>query len=91
MALDGADQRQVFADEFVNWFPHPSPDGVHILYLAYAPGTLGHPADVPVALCLINPEGGTRRRVVEFIGGQGSINVPCWAPGGGAFAFVRYG
>lgn len=91
MAADGTGQRRLFSDDFVNWFPHPSPCGRHLLYLAYPPGTAGHPADCPVALCLCDPEGGSRRRVLEFIGGQGTINVPCWAPDGSAFAFVRYG
>ena len=90
MNADGSDQRKLFADDCVNWFPHPSPDGLHVLYLAYPPGTLGHPADLAVALCLMDPEGGNRRRVIEMTGGQGSINVPCWAPDGSAFAFVRY-
>ena len=43
-----------------------------------------------VALVLMDPDGGNRRIVAAFNGGQGSINVPCWAPGGTAFAFVRY-
>ena len=75
---------------YVNWFPHPSPDGRHLLYLAYPPGTTGHPADLAVALVLADPEGGNRRRVLEFNGGQGTINVPSWAPDSKAFAFVRY-
>ncbi len=87
---DGSDAVQVFDDEFVNWFPHPSPDGEWVLYLAYPPGTTGHPSDLDVALCLMRPDGSERRRVLEFIGGQGSINVPCWAPDGSAFAYVRY-
>ena len=90
MNADGSDQRKLFADDCVNWFPHPSPDGAHILYLAYPPGTLGHPADLPVALCLMDRDGRNRRRVIEMTGGQGSINVPCWAPDGSAFAFVRF-
>ncbi len=90
MNADGTGQSQLFADEFVNWFPHPSPDGQHLLYLAYPPGTLGHPANLPVALCLCAPDGTNRRRIVEFNGGQGSINVPCWAPDSSAFAFVSY-
>ena len=90
MGADGAGQRRLFADDCVNWFPHPSPCGRHLLYLAYPPGTEGHPADLPVALCLCDPEGGNRRRVREIIGGQGTINVPCWAPDGSAFAYVRY-
>lgn len=90
MAADGSGQRQLFADDCVNWFPHPSPDGRHLVYLAYPPGTLGHPEDLPVALVLCDPEGGNRRRVREFTGGQGTINVPSWAPDASAFAYVRY-
>lgn len=90
MAADGSGQRKLFTDENVNWFPHPSPDGRHLLYLAYPPGTLGHPRDLPVALVLCDPDGGNRRRVLEFNGGQGTMNVPNWAPDGSAFAYVRY-
>lgn len=90
MQADGTGQRKLFADDQVNWFPHPSPDGRHLLYLAYPPGTTGHPANLPVALCLATPEGEDRRRILEFTGGQGSINVPCWAPDSSAFAYVRY-
>ena len=46
--------------------------------------------DLPVALVLCDPDGGNRRRVREFTGGQGTINVPSWAPDGSAFAYVRY-
>jgi Tol biopolymer transport system component len=90
MAADGSGQRQLFEDGFVNWFPHPSPDGRHLVYLAYPPGTLGHPADLEVALVLCDPDGGNRRRVREFTGGQGTINVPSWSPDASAFAYVRY-
>jgi Tol biopolymer transport system component len=90
MAADGSGQRQLFADDQVNWFPHPSPDGRHLVYLAYPPGTLGHPADLDVALVLCDPDGGNRRRVREFTGGQGTINVPSWSPDASAFAYVRY-
>lgn len=90
MAADGKNQRRLFADDHVNWFPHPSPCGRHLVYLAYPPGTEGHPPDLPVALVLCRPDGTDRRRVLEFIGGQGTMNVPNWAPDGHAFAFVRY-
>jgi len=90
MRPDGTGHEQVFADRFVNWFPHPSPDGRHVLYLAYPAGTEGHPRDRQVALVLMDPDGGNRRTVAAFNGGQGSINVPCWAPDGTAFAFMRY-
>ena len=90
MRPDGTEQHQLFADNYVNWFPHPSPNGQDVLYLAYPAGTLGHPRDLPVALCLMDVDGQSRRRVIEMTGGQGSINVPCWSPDGGAFAYMRY-
>lgn len=90
MNADGSEQRKVFADEYVNWFPHPSPDGRNMIYLAYPPGTLGHPMDLEVAICGMDPDGGNRRRLIEMTGGQGTMNVPNWAPDGSAFAYVRY-
>jgi Tol biopolymer transport system component len=90
MDADGANQRMLFADDQVNWFPHPSPCGRHLVYLAYPPATLGHPANLPVALVLCKPDGSNRERIREFTGGQGTINVPSWRADGGAFAYVRY-
>lgn len=90
MRADGMGQRKLFADDYVNWFPHPSPDGRRLLYLAYPPGTLGHPENLPVALCLCDLMGQDRRRILEFTGGQGTMNVPNWAPDSSAFAYVRY-
>lgn len=90
MGADGRDQRKLFADGGVNWFPHPSPCGRHVIYLAYPPGTLGHPADMPVAICRMDPDGGNRTRLTHINGGQGTMNVPNWAPDGSAFAYVRY-
>jgi len=90
MAVDGSDVQQVTHDENVNWFPHPSPDGAHVLYLAYPPGTQGHPSDKPVELRLMDPDGRNMRVLAAFKGGQGTINVPCWAADGRAFAYVKY-
>lgn len=87
---DRSDLQQMTDDERVNWFPHPSPDGGKVLYLAYEPGTEGHPRDREVELRLMDAEGGAPRTLAAIFGGQGSINVPCWAPDGGAFAYVRY-
>lgn len=90
MRADGSEAAPVFRDDRVNWFPHPSPCGNHVVYLAYAPGTLGHPRDRQVSIWLMRPDGGGRRRIIDLFGGQGSLNVPCWAPGGHRFAFMRY-
>jgi hypothetical protein len=61
-----------------------------VLHLAYPGGVTGHPRDLDVALRLMEPDGRNPRTVVELFGGQGSINVPCWAPDASAFAFMRY-
>ena len=90
MNADGSGQRKLFSDDHVNWFPHPSPCGRHVIYLAYPPGTLGHPKDLDVAIWVMDPEGGNRRQLMAFQGGQGTMNVPNWAPDGSAFAYVRY-
>ena len=34
--------------------------------------------------------GGKPETLVKLFGGQGSINVPCWAPDARRFAYVRY-
>ncbi len=33
--VDGSDVQKMTSDELVNWFPHPSPCGRHVVYLAY--------------------------------------------------------
>jgi Tol biopolymer transport system component len=87
---NGSGLERMTSDERVNWFPHPSPDGRHVVYLAYEPGTQGHPANRTVELRLMPAEGGTPRVLTTLHGGQGALNVPSWAPGGRRFAFVRY-
>jgi Tol biopolymer transport system component len=90
IAPDGGRLEKMTDDERVNWFPHPSPDGRHILYLAYKRGVKGHPRDEDVELRLLPAEGGQPRTLLPLFGGQGTINVPCWAPDSKHFAFVRY-
>lgn len=90
MRADGSDQRKLFADDHVNWFPHPSPCGAHVIYLAYPPGTLGHPANLPVSIWRMAPDGSDRHPLTAFKGGQGTMNVPNWAPDGSAFAYISY-
>jgi Tol biopolymer transport system component len=87
---DGSGLQQMTDDERVNWFPHPSPDGSCVLYLAYEHGVDGHPRDHEVELRLMDPDGGNIRTLAPLFGGQGTINVPNWAPDGLRFAFVRY-
>lgn len=90
MRADGSEQTQVTFDERVNWFPHFSRDGQHIVYLSYPPGTAGHPPDKAVLLRYMQPDGSGQRDIVAFNGGQGTINVNSWAPDNQRFAYVAY-
>lgn len=87
---DGSGRERMTAGDTVDWFPHPSPDGGQVLFLAYPPGTQGHPAMLDVGLRLMPAGGGPPREVLRLRGGQGTINVPCWAPDGRRFAFMRF-
>ncbi len=53
MRPDGAGAERLSFSDTVDWFPHLSPDGSKAVYLAYPPGTAGHPADKPVELMLV--------------------------------------
>jgi hypothetical protein len=76
--------------EYADWFPHPSPDGRHVVFLSYDRSVEGHPADKDVVLRLMPLEGGEPRVVARLLGGQGTINVPSWSPDSARFAFVSY-
>lgn len=90
MRRDGTDVQQMAQSDRVDWFPHPSPDGRHVLYLSYPRGTLYHPRDLTVELRIMPQDGGASQTLFELFGGQGTINVPCWSPDGRSFAYVRY-
>lgn len=94
MKSDGSEQTQMTFDEGRNsWFPHISPDGKSIIYIAYKKGDVqpgDHPANKNVELLLMPAEGGTPKTLVQLFGGQGTINVNSWAPDSKRFAFVSY-
>jgi len=89
MQPDGADLQQMTDDAGENWFAHPSPDGAHVLFVAYGAGTAGHPRDLPVELRIMPANGGASHSLYALTGGQGTINVPCWSPCSTRFAFVE--
>jgi TolB protein len=90
MRLDGSGLEQLTFDDRVNWFPHPSPEGSQVAYVSFPPGTLGHPADREVIIRLLPSDGDTSRDLATVIGGQGTMNVPSWAPDSHQLAFVEY-
>lgn len=89
MRRDGSGVEQLTTDRRVNWFPHIAPDGQRIAFVSFPAGTLGHPADKDVIVRLREADG-TVRDLVELFGGQGTINVPSWAPDSRRFAYVAY-
>lgn len=94
MRRDGSALERVVESGTVDWFPHVSPDGSHLLYLAYPAGTPGHPENLPVELRLIDLEGRADaepgRVVQSLFGGQGTINVAGWSPDSTRFAYADY-
>lgn len=91
MRPDGSEITRLTFSRTVDWFPHLAPDGRSAVYVAYPPGTVGHPADVDVQLMLVTGDQWQQAQpVVNVFGGQGTINVNSWAPDSQRFAYVAY-
>jgi TolB protein len=92
---DGRGRTRVVASHTVDWFPHPSPDGASLVYLAYPEGTVGHPENRDVVIRILplesgEPATGEPRDLLHLFGGQGTLNVAGWAPDSTRFACVEY-
>jgi hypothetical protein len=90
MKADGSDQEQVFSDDYNNWFPHISPDGNFMVFLTYEKDVTGHPENKDVMLRLMSLSDKKITVLARLFGGQGTINVPSWAPDSKSLAFVSY-
>ncbi len=94
MKADGSEQTQMTFDADRNsWFPHVSPDGRQVIFIAYRKGDLRPNEHLPnkhVELRLMPATGGEPRTVARLFGGQGTINVNSWAPDSRRVAFVSY-
>jgi TolB protein len=90
MHPDGSAQEQVFSDDYNNWFPHISPDGKWMVFLTYEREVSGHPENKDVMLRLMSLNDKKITVLAKLFGGQGTINVPSWAPDSKSLAFVSY-
>lgn len=95
MDADGQNQTRMTWDEESNcWFPHLSPDGKQVAYIAYKKGDVSpgdHPPCKHVEIRLMDADGSNTRTLVRLFGGQGTLNVNSWSPDGTQLAFVSYG
>jgi TolB protein len=98
---EGAGAKDARAEQITNdapedWFPHLSPDGKWIVFLSFPPGTEGHNDKMAGMRLRLMPtpvkasDASTSEVLVEFFGGQGTINVNSWSPDSKQFAYVRY-
>ena len=85
----------VLADGAEDWFPHISPDGKKLVYIAYPADTPTHnprTVHVEIKLAAVDHDkvAKTAKLLTGFTGGQGSLNVSSWAPDSERFAYVSY-
>lgn len=89
--VDGTGFERLLESDTVDWFPHLSPDGTLASYIRFPAGTLGHPADLPVAVVLVSTGDWTSPlHTWPLFGGQGTLNVNSWSPDSTHLAFVAY-
>jgi Tol biopolymer transport system component len=90
MQADGSHPEQVTFDEYNDWFPHISPDGKWIVYIAF-PADMdpwSHPFYRQCYVRLMPASGGVPKTIAYLYGGQGSMNTPGWSPDSQRIAFV---
>ncbi|HKO90606.1 MAG TPA: hypothetical protein VJU61_05615 [Polyangiaceae bacterium] len=90
MRPDGTEPEQVTFDEYNDWFPHISPDGKWLVYIAFPidMDPWSHPFYRQCYLRLLPTSGGVPKTIAYLYGGQGSINTPSWSPDSRRIAFV---
>ncbi|MDC6352552.1 transporter [Zeaxanthinibacter sp. PT1] len=92
MLADGSNPEQLTTDKKNDWFPHPSPDGRWLVFVSFSEDVPAseHPPEKEVELRLMDLQTGEIKILASLFGGQGTINVPSWAPDSTSLAFVSY-
>jgi TolB protein len=89
--VQGGEPERLRMSDTVDWFPHLSPDGQRATFVAFPPGTEGHPANVWVDIMTAATDNWQQpTTVARIFGGQGSLNVNSWAPDNVHFAYIAY-
>jgi TolB protein len=89
--VDGGELERLRVSDTVDWFPHLSPDSRRAAFVAFPPGTEGHPADLWVDIMAADTDDWQQpTTIARVFGGQGSLNVNSWAPDSTRFAYVAY-
>ena len=87
---------RITTDDPEDWFPHISPNGRWIVWLAFPKGTTGHNDKMEGVVLRAMPAPGNKiapakiETLTTFFGGQGTINVNSWSPDSRQFAYVVY-
>jgi Tol biopolymer transport system component len=91
---DGSEPEALTSDEYSNWFPHPSPDGLRLVFLSYPKGTRGPKAGVAdyedVFLRVMTLADRKVTTIAKINGGRGTIDLPSWSPDSRRLAFISY-
>jgi Tol biopolymer transport system component len=93
MAADGSNPTHIIKEEANCWFPHVSPDGNWVAYIAYGKDDVAagdHPPNRDIEIRLVSAAGGDSKTIVKLFGGQGTMNVNSWSPDSRTLAFVSY-
>ena len=90
MNADGSSQQQLLTSNTDDWFPHISPNGKLVAFIAFPAHTEGHPPNKDVELRVLDLATHETRTLAHLFGGQGTMNVPSWAPDSQRLAFVSY-
>jgi TolB protein len=90
MKADGSQAERLTSDDAEDWFPHVASNGKQMVYLSYAKGTKGHPANRDVTLRVVDLSNRQGRVLVDLLGGDGTLNAPSWSPDNHHLAFTGY-